>query len=191
MPNVVRQRRPEDNLTGERRVVEVAWNSEMPDVMKPIVPTIQALAGRKDVVGVVVLWCKRPSLPAAGHGDGGSGPFGLPLDARVVDQFPYDAVLQHADIYVLASGCGGLPHALANSVPAGLLLDKADNRRRVDYSELGIYMGRSTVSPGDLFVAVDKHAGSRGLQSNGDEAQGRVKSISAPESHGGGNIRAR
>lgn len=39
----------------------------------------------------------------------------------------YDAVLQHGDIYVLASECGGLSHALANSVPvvqAGLLLDR-------------------------------------------------------------------
>lgn len=66
---------------------------------------------------------------------------------------------QRSEYFVSASSCGGLIYAVANSVPliqAVLLLDKADIGRRVDYSELGIYLDRGTISPEDLFDAVDR-----------------------------------
>lgn len=140
----------------QKRVVMVAQGTESPDFNDLIIPTISGLAERKDIIVVSILCRKGASL--TGQGDKDAGSFTLPSNVRVVDYFPYDAVLEHADIFVSASGYGGLTHAVANSVPliqTGMLLDKADIGRRVEYSGIGVYL-EGRVGSKDVSGAVDK-----------------------------------
>lgn len=125
----------------------------MPECNKLIVPTTHALPGREDVVGVVVLWRKGGGGAQQNTvtGDQDRSDSRPTPNARGVDYSPYDAVLRHADILVSVSGLGGLQHAVA-----GVLLNKADIRRRVGYSGLCVDPHRSAVRSGDVSVAVDK-----------------------------------
>lgn len=139
----------------QKRVIVVAQGTETPDFNELIVPTFNGLADRDDVIVVAILCRKGATL---GSDRDAAGSFTLAANARVVDYFPYDAVLQYADIFVSASGYGGLTHAVANSVPliqTGRLLDKADIGRRVEYSGIGIYV-EGVVGPKDVASAVDR-----------------------------------
>lgn len=162
-----------------KRVIVVAQGTETPDYEELVLPTLRGLADRDDLVVVAILCRPGAELlvetateedPLLGEGDGAEAdennnnkkppqkkqPFLLPSNARVVDYFPYDAVLAHADLFVSASGYGGLTHAVAHGLPVlqtGRLLDKADIGRRVEYAGLGRYLpGR--VGPADVAGAV-------------------------------------
>lgn len=138
----------------QKRVIVVAQGTETPDFNELIIPTIKGLADRDDIVVVAILCRKGASLT---DGDA-EGPFVLASNARVVDYFPYDALLEYADIFVSASGYGGLTHAVANSVPliqTGRLLDKADIGRRVEYSGIGVYL-EGIIGSKDVSGAVDQ-----------------------------------
>lgn len=74
-----------------------------------IIPTIQALAHREDMLVVALLGNRNATLPPD---------VSLPANARVLDYFPYDAVLAHADVFVSNAGYGGFTHAVVNGVPA-------------------------------------------------------------------------
>lgn len=139
-----------------KRLVMVAQGTESPDFRELIIPAIQGLANRDNVTVIAILCRKGASLTANGNGE----EFHLPSNAIVLDYFPYDAVLAHADVFVSGSGYGGLTHAVANAVPlvqSGSNLDKADIGRRVEYSGLGLYLqGQQTILPEDVTGAVDK-----------------------------------
>lgn len=138
----------------QKRVIVVAQGTETPDFNELIIPTFKGLADRDDMIVVAILCRKGASLDDSNP----PGPFVLASNARVVDYFPYDALLQYADIFVSASGYGGLTHAVANSIPlvqTGRLLDKADIGRRVEYSSIGVYL-EGSISPTDISGAVDK-----------------------------------
>lgn len=143
----------------QKRVIVVAQGTETPDFNELIIPTIKGLADREDVIVVAILCRKGASLTEQGDGDGDADkPFLLAPNARVVDYFPYDALLEYADIFVSASGYGGLTHAVANSMPliqTGRLLDKADIGRRVEYSGIGIYL-EGSIGPEDVSGAVER-----------------------------------
>lgn len=137
----------------QKRVIVVAQGTETPDFNDLIIPTINGLADRDDIIVVAILCRKGASLESDA-----TGLFTLAPNARVVDYFPYDALLQHADIFISASGYGGLTHAVANSVPViqtGFNMDKADIGRRVEYSGLGIYL-EGKVGPKDVCKAVEE-----------------------------------
>lgn len=141
----------------QKRVIVVAQGTETPDFNELIIPAMVGLADRDDIVVVAILCRKGASLGGPGEGDT-AGSFALASNARVVDYFPYDAVLEYADIFVSASGYGGLTHAVANGTPlvqTGRLLDKADIGRRVEYSGIGVYL-EGIVGPNDVSGAVDK-----------------------------------
>lgn len=138
-------------------MVVVAQGTETPDYNELIIPTMNGLADRDNVVVVAILCCKGASLTGQVESDA-AAPIKLPSNARVVDYFPYDALLEYADIFVSASGYGGLTHAVGNSVPlvqTGRLLDKADIGRRVEYSGMGVYL-EGKIDPEDVSGAVDK-----------------------------------
>lgn len=141
----------------QKSVIVVAQGTETPDFNELIIPTINGLASRDDIIVVAILCCKGATLTGQAGGEAEAS-FKLASNARVVDYFPYDALLEYADIFVSASGYGGLTHAVANSVPliqTGRLLDKADIGRRVEYSGLGVYL-EGKISPEDVSGAVDK-----------------------------------
>ncbi|ROV98094.1 hypothetical protein VMCG_06952 [Cytospora schulzeri] len=121
-----------------KKIVVVAQGTVIQDHNILVVPTIKAFADREDVLVVAIL-CRRG---AALDVDGG-----LPANARVIDYFPYDALLPHADVFVTNSGYGGFGHGVSNGVPmvqTGNTEDKMDVGRRIVWSGLGEYVNPIT-----------------------------------------------
>lgn len=142
--------------TDRKRIVFVAQGTEVLDHRETVIPCLRGLAGRKDTLVIAALCQKGATLDQhLGLFEGGC----LPDNARVVDYFPYDAVLAHADVFVSNSGYGGVGHAVANSVPlvqCGSIFDKADIGRRVEYSGLGVYLPDGSRTPEAIAAAVQE-----------------------------------
>ena len=68
-----------------------------------VMPTIRAFAERPDVLVVAIL-CTRGATLDSKLADLPQGR--LPPNVHVVDHFPYDAVLEHADVFVSQGGYG-------------------------------------------------------------------------------------
>lgn len=96
-----------------KRIVLVAQGTETPDQRELLVPTIQGLAGRSDVLVIAILCVKGAVIDEhLVHFDGGV----LPSNVRVIDYFPYDAVLPHADLFV-SNSVSGLSFFFLSSQP--------------------------------------------------------------------------
>ncbi|KAK1975378.1 UDP-glucuronosyl/UDP-glucosyltransferase [Colletotrichum cereale] len=135
-----------------RKIVFVAQGTEVLDHRELIIPTMHALAGQDDVLVVVCLCVAGATLDTGSFDDGK-----MPSNARVVDYFPYDAILAHADVFVSNSGYGGFQHAVSNGVPmvqAGNVFDKPDIGRRVERSGLGIYIVESPPTVSGVQLAI-------------------------------------
>lgn len=133
-----------------KKIVFVAQGTVVTNYRSLVIPTIAALAGRNDVLVVVVL-CVRGATLELDEGQT------LPNNVRVADHLPYDAILPYADIFVSNSGYGGLTHAVNHGVPliqAGTTEDKMDIGRRIQYAGLGEYI--RPVSVDSIRSAVDR-----------------------------------
>ncbi|KAJ4393543.1 hypothetical protein N0V93_002755 [Gnomoniopsis smithogilvyi] len=139
-----------------KRIVFVAQGTEILDYNKLIVPTIRGLADRSDLIVIAVLCVRGGNLDRYLN----EFPDGvIPSNVHVLDYFPYDAALAHADLFISNSGYGGLTHAIANAVPMlqnGDDFDKADIGRRVEYAGLGTYLGGPPPTPDMVAEAVDE-----------------------------------
>jgi UDP:flavonoid glycosyltransferase YjiC (YdhE family) len=127
-----------------------------------ILPTIRAMGGRDDVLVVAILGWKDASL--TGFLQEGET---LPKNARVADYLSYDAVLEHASLWVHNGGFGACSHGIVHGVPmvvAGEGMDKTENARRVAWSGVGVDLG--TGRPGVEMVrrAIDTVLGDRGFE---------------------------
>lgn len=115
-----------------KKVILVAQGTVEIDPNDLIIPTIQALADREDVLVVAVLGWKDAKL---------SDFIKVPNNARVADYLSYDAALEHSDVWVNNAGYGAVNHGIAHGVPmvvAGEGMDKTENARRVAWSGIGI-----------------------------------------------------
>lgn len=127
-------------LSCGRKVVLVAQGTQTIHYDELVIPTIQALARESEILVIAILGRRGAAIDASSI-EGGV----LPSNARVLDYFPYDAILPYVDVFVSSSGFGGLTHAIANAVPlvqCGWIVDKPDIGRRVERSGLGLYIGR-------------------------------------------------
>ncbi|CAI0644903.1 unnamed protein product [Colletotrichum noveboracense] len=130
--------------SNRKRIVFVAQGTEVLDHGELILPTIKALSESDDVFVVACLCVAGAKLDTSSLPDQV-----LPRNARVVDYFPYDAILAHADVFVSNSGYGGFQHAVSNGVPmvqAGNTFDKPDIGRRIEWSGLGVFLEDSPVT---------------------------------------------
>lgn len=120
------------------RVVFVTQGTANPDFSELFAPTLQATAGRDDLLVVVLLATRDAQLPEA---------IPIPSNARVIDYFPYDAVLEYADVFVSNGGYGAFTHAVRNGVPmvvAGEAQDKPEVAMRIAWSGLGMNLATQT-----------------------------------------------
>lgn len=144
------------NKARRKKIILVAQGTEILDYNKLVIPTIQGLADRNDVILVAILCVRGANLDTYSN----EFPNGaLPENVHILDYFPYDTVLAHADLFISNSGYGGLTHAIANAVPMiqnGNDFDKADIGRRVEYAGLGIYLGGPPPTPDDVENAVNR-----------------------------------
>lgn len=137
---------------GRKRIVLVTQGTESLDFNEVVIPTIQGLANREDVIVVAIL-CHRGSTLTMPDSTT------LPSNTYTIDYFPFDAILPHTDIFVSSSGFGGLTHAIANAVPLvqmGTVIDKPDIGRRVEYSGLGLFLENFPPKPEAVRAAVDE-----------------------------------
>lgn len=155
------KQRTHDGAGKCKKIVMVAQGTVETDYNRLVIPTIRGLASRDDILVVAVLCAKGATLDdvfaspgsTAAHGDAAMKE-PLPSNTRILDYFPYDAVLEHADVFATNSGYGGFQHAVANAVPvvqAGLDLDKREIGKRVVYAGLGLQI--ETLNPGPEVVA--------------------------------------
>ncbi|KAI1080707.1 glycosyltransferase family 1 protein [Whalleya microplaca] len=131
-------------------VVVVAQGTVETNPRDLIIPTIQAFADREDVLVVGILGWKDARL---------SDFIAIPGNARVADYLSYDAVLEHADVWVHNAGFGAVNHGIANGVPmvvAGEGMDKTENSRRVAWSGIGVDLGCATPSPEQVREGVER-----------------------------------
>lgn len=85
--------------TTQRKVVVVAQGTVETNPYDLIIPTIQAMMGREDVLVVAIMGRKGASLPEE---------FDVPDNARVTDYLHYDAILPHASVWVHNGGYGAI-----------------------------------------------------------------------------------
>lgn len=139
-----------------KRIITVTQGTEVLDYSQLIVPTICALSCRENLLVIVLLGARGATLDAyVEHLPGQT----LPANTRVLDYFPYDALLAHSDVFVSNSGYGGLTHAVTNGVPmvqTGKDFDKPDIGRRVEYAGLGLFLENPPPEPKDVQNAVDQ-----------------------------------
>ncbi|KAL1902434.1 hypothetical protein Sste5346_001415 [Sporothrix stenoceras] len=113
-----------------KKVVVVAQGTVETEPTELIVPTIQLLADRDDVITIAILGVKGATLKAS-----------IPSNCRVADYLSYDAVLPYATLWVHNGGYGATMHGIAHGVVqvlAGDTQDKPESGKRVQYSGLGI-----------------------------------------------------
>jgi UDP:flavonoid glycosyltransferase YjiC (YdhE family) len=83
----------------------------------------------------------------------------------VLDYFPYDAILKHADAFVSNSVYGGFTHAVINGVPsvfAGETEEKSEVAQRAGTAGFAINLSTQRPSVQELGRAVDEVLGSGG-----------------------------
>ncbi|KAI9155354.1 N-glycosyltransferase [Paramyrothecium foliicola] len=142
-----------DVTKGDKKVVMVTQGTVQLNYTDLILPTMEALAGRDDLLVVAVLGVKGATLPADAQ---------VPANARVVDYLSYDALLSHADVFVGNAGYGGFLHGLTNGVPmvlAGTTEDKAEVSMRGEWSGVAVNLRTSTPTAGQVGEAVNKILG--------------------------------
>ena len=122
-----------DEVTrGDKTVVAVTQGTVAIDYSQLLIPTLNSLAGREDILVVAVLGVKGAKLPAE---------FEVPKNARVVDYLSYDVILPYASAFVLNAGYGGFIHGVINGVPmvlAGDSEDKPEIANRGEWAGIGI-----------------------------------------------------
>lgn len=121
---------------GKKLVVVTQGTVEI-NARQLIIPTIQALGGREDLLMVAILGHRGRKLPR----DVGA----VPGNVRVTDHLPYDAILPYADVFVNNAGYGAVMHGIGHGVPmvvAGEEQDKKENATRVQWRGHGIKLNR-------------------------------------------------
>lgn len=139
----------EEVTTTEKSVVVVAQGTVETNPYDLIIPTIEALRERTDVIVVAVMGLRGATLPEG---------FDAPANARVTDYLHYDAVLPYARVWVHNGGYGAVTHGVAHGVPmvvAGEGQDKPENIRRIRYSKIGVGLGRSKPTVTDLKLSLE------------------------------------
>jgi UDP:flavonoid glycosyltransferase YjiC (YdhE family) len=120
-----------EELDGSRKVVLVSQGAVSNlNFNQLIVPTLNALADRPDILVVATAGCHE----AGGLPD-------LPANARTADALPVDWLLPKVDVFVTNGDYGSMNQALSHGIPivgAGITEDKGDVNARVGWSGAGI-----------------------------------------------------
>ncbi|OJJ42565.1 hypothetical protein ASPZODRAFT_104974 [Penicilliopsis zonata CBS 506.65] len=135
---------PEGNT---RKIVFVTQGTISLDYTALLVPTIEALADREDLLVIGVLGVKGASLDIK-----------LPANARVLDYLAYDAILPCTDVFVSNGGYGGFLHGVMHAVPmvlAGEGQDKAEVATRGEWAGIAVDLKTNRPSVEQIKQSVD------------------------------------
>ncbi|KAJ3497866.1 hypothetical protein NLG97_g1565 [Lecanicillium saksenae] len=134
--------------SGWKSVVVVSQGTVAVDYSQLLIPTIQGLAEREDVLVVAILGRRGAKLPSD---------LQLPSNAHVIDYLSYDAILPHAAAFIVNAGYGGFMHGIINGVPmvlAGGSEDKPEVANRGEFAGVAINLRTGTPSKEDIRRAV-------------------------------------
>ncbi|KAK5631432.1 hypothetical protein RRF57_007146 [Xylaria bambusicola] len=134
-----------------KKIVAIAQGTLAIDWENVLIPTIQGLAHRDDVLVVAILCVKGAEL-------GDRLPIPVPANTIVVDYFPYDAVIEHADVFVSNGSYGVFSHCVAHGVPmvlSGYTEDKGTLGMRAEYAGFAINLGIEQQTPEAFEKGVD------------------------------------
>ncbi|KAM0548733.1 hypothetical protein ACHAPJ_009729 [Fusarium lateritium] len=140
-----------DEVTrGDKKVVVVTQGTVSENFNQLIIPTIEALAGRDDLLVVVILGTKGATIEES---------VSIPSNAHVVDYLRYDTVLAFASVFVTNAGYGGFIHGMVNGVPmvlGGGSEDKPEVANRGEFAGVGINLKTDSPSREQVAEAVEK-----------------------------------
>ncbi|ROW16112.1 hypothetical protein VPNG_01964 [Cytospora leucostoma] len=145
-------------VSTDKKVVVVAQGTVETDPNDLIIPTVEAMRGRDDVLVVAIMGRKGAGLP---------GDFDKPGNALVTDYLNYDAVLPYASAWVHNGGYGAITHGVAHGVPmvvAGEGQDKTENVRRVRFSGIGVGLGTPRPGEQDIKASLKAVLGERSFR---------------------------
>jgi MGT family glycosyltransferase len=129
------------------------------DLGQLLAPTLQALAGREDLL-VVATTGGRPLEEIPG---------GVPSNAYATTFLPFDSVMPHVDVLVTNGGYGTLMHALSAGIPAiagGASEDKPEVASRLTLSGAGIDLHTDSPSVDAVREAVNAVLENEGYRRN-------------------------
>ncbi|KAI1344214.1 glycosyltransferase family 1 protein [Xylariaceae sp. FL0016] len=133
-----------------KKVVAVSQGTIATDYSEVLIPAMTGLAGRSDVMQIVILGVRGASLPADTQ---------VPKNAKVVDYVPYDALLPFTDVFVTNGGFGSFVHGAINGVPmvvSGVTEDKMEVTARAEYCGMAVNLKTQTPSSEAIAEAADK-----------------------------------
>ncbi|KAI0166535.1 glycosyltransferase family 1 protein [Xylariaceae sp. FL1272] len=139
-----------DNTPGKKKIVVVAQGTVNEDHNELVIPTIEALADREDIILIPILGKRGASLPES---------VTIPPNTRIIDYLPYDPLLAMSDLFVMNGAYGAFLHAGINGVPviaAGLTEDKAEASARAEYNGFGINLRTQHPTSGAIAEAAKK-----------------------------------
>ncbi|SDU74717.1 glycosyltransferase [Jiangella alkaliphila] len=140
-----------DDLGADGRpVVHVTQGSLRPDLTELVLPAVRGLADEPVQVVVTTGGASRADLEQAAGA-------ALPANCLVVPWIPYDELLARADVFVTNGGYTGVTLALAHGVPivqAGTTEEKAENAARIQWSGVGLRLGKTHPAPAKVRAAV-------------------------------------
>lgn len=137
------------NSPSKKKLIFVSQGTAHRDYSDLVIPTLTVLGGRTNLIVVVALGAKEARLP-----DG----LIIPDNARVTDYFPYENVLQYADVFVSNAGFGGFLHGITSGVPmvvAGMDADKADVCQRAEHAGMAVNLNTQRPTKEAVGAAVD------------------------------------
>ncbi|KAM0554707.1 hypothetical protein ACHAPJ_006778 [Fusarium lateritium] len=140
----------EDVTRGDRRIVAVTQGTISHEATDLIIPTIQALADRDDLLVVVILGKRGAALPEN---------VVIPSNTRVIDYLSYDVLLSHASVFVMNAGYGGFLHGITNGVPlvlAGATEDKPEVAMRGEWSGVAVNLRTGQPTPEMVRAGVER-----------------------------------
>ncbi|KAK0718985.1 hypothetical protein B0T21DRAFT_295758 [Apiosordaria backusii] len=139
-----------DGDPNKKKVVFVSQGTVHRAYHELLIPTIRALADRDDILVIATLGAKDEPSPLAEED--------TPKNVRIVDYFPYEAVLPHSDVFVSNAGYGGFMHGVMNGVPmvlAGLIADKGDVCQRAARAGIAVNLATSDPTQEDVKRGID------------------------------------
>jgi UDP:flavonoid glycosyltransferase YjiC (YdhE family) len=140
----------EDVKRGDRRIVAVTQGTIARDATDLIIPTIEALSDRDDLLVVAILGKRKAFLPDN---------VVIPSNTRVIDYLPYDVLLPHASVFVMNAGYGGFLHGVTNGVPlvlAGETEDKPEIAMRGEWSGVAVNLRTGRPTPNLVRAGVER-----------------------------------
>jgi UDP:flavonoid glycosyltransferase YjiC (YdhE family) len=136
---------------GRKKVVFLSQGTvNIDNYSELIIPTIEALATRQDVLVIATLGKREEKLPDT---------IAIPENTMIIDYFPYDVILPLADVFIFNGGYGGFMHGVMNGTPmvfAGTAADKGEVAARAEWAGISVNLWTSTPTQTMIRNAVDR-----------------------------------